>query len=53
MNERTYVEAYVAAHVRLHRPQWSWARMRRVCSCGDDLPCRRLMFLPKTHYWTA
>jgi hypothetical protein len=29
-----------------HRPQWSWARMQRVCSCGGELPCRKLAPLP-------
>lgn len=24
---------------REHHPQWSYAREREVCSCGDDLPC--------------
>lgn len=24
--------------MRQHRPQWSYARERDVCSCGNDLP---------------
>jgi hypothetical protein len=42
-------ETIVAALIALalaHRPQWSWARMRRVCSCGGELPCRKLAPLP-------
>lgn len=37
-----YLAAYTAALVRKHRPKWSWVRLRRVCRCGADLPCRKL-----------
>jgi hypothetical protein len=34
-----YFAAYRAAIARLHRRQWSWARLRFVCRCGSELPC--------------
>jgi hypothetical protein len=46
MYDRVYIDAYLAALVRLHRPQWSWGRMRTVCRCGADLPCMTLNALP-------
>jgi hypothetical protein len=38
--EQAYVEALAAAFARVHRPRWSWTRLRVVCACGTDLPCR-------------
>jgi hypothetical protein len=43
--DKSVVEELVAL-ARAHRPQWSWARMREVCSCGAELPCRKLKPLP-------
>jgi hypothetical protein len=47
MYDRIYIEAYLAALARLHRPQWSWARLRMACRCGSELPCRQLVRLPR------
>jgi hypothetical protein len=46
LDRRAYVEAFLAAHARLHRPQWSFARRRTVCRCGRDLPCQDLIAIP-------
>jgi hypothetical protein len=46
IDRRAYVEAFLAAHARLHRPQWSFARRRVVCRCGAELPCRTLIAVP-------
>lgn len=33
---------------REHRPQWSHAREREVCACGEELPCRVAALLATT-----
>ncbi|KAB1916178.1 hypothetical protein F8274_01525 [Micromonospora sp. AMSO31t] len=35
-----YVLAAALTFARRHRPVWSWQQWRRICRCGDDLPCR-------------
>jgi hypothetical protein len=57
MYDGVYLNAYFDALVRLHRPQWSWGRMRIVCRCGVDLPCRTLTALslpplPNSGHWS-
>ena len=42
----TFLEMLIAL-AREHRPQWSWARLRTVCACGEELPCRKLWPLPR------
>ena len=44
----SYLQAHLAALARRHRPQWSWARLRMVCRCGADLPCRTRA-VPRRH----
>jgi hypothetical protein len=34
-----YQHAFVRALHRRHHAQFSWARLRRNCSCGRELPC--------------
>ncbi|MEH1017677.1 hypothetical protein V6U90_31960 [Micromonospora sp. CPCC 206060] len=31
---------------RRHRPVWSWQRWRRVCRCGNELPCQARHRIP-------
>jgi hypothetical protein len=42
MYDRIYVAALEAATALLHRPRWSWARLRMTCRCGAGLPCPAL-----------
>jgi len=41
-----YVLVVARTLARRHRPVWSWARWRRVCRCGAELPCRSLHRVP-------
>ncbi|TBL41469.1 hypothetical protein EYA84_06180 [Verrucosispora sp. SN26_14.1] len=45
----SYDEYLLAAALTIasrHRPVWSWQRWRRVCRCGNDLPCRNRHRVP-------
>ncbi|MFG2108834.1 hypothetical protein [Micromonospora chersina] len=41
-----YVLAAALTFARRHRPVWSWQQWRRICRCGDDLPCRSRHLIP-------
>jgi hypothetical protein len=54
-DRRSYLAAFAAAVARKHRPRWSWLRLRRVCACGSELPCRKLAALPPLNegHWSG
>lgn len=43
VNRRVSFDEYLIATAltlaRRHRPVWSWQRWRRICRCGNELPC--------------
>ena len=41
-----YVIATALALAGRHRPVWSWRKWRKLCRCGNDLPCQSRHRLP-------
>ncbi|MEV4758259.1 hypothetical protein AB0J86_24515 [Micromonospora sp. NPDC049559] len=46
MSYDEYLFAAALTLARRHRPVWSWWKWRRICRCGNDLPCRARHRIP-------